>query len=71
MFLPDDKKGKNGVEVSLTSELHGSQKDSVSVMIDTETLTPMSDIAGYEHDPASEGDLYSRHMRVQYIFRCF
>ena len=47
------------------------QTEDASVIVNLENAMPMSNIEGYEYTSASEGDLYSRHMRVQYIFRCF
>ena len=46
---------------------------SVDVIVNQQKLTNLdyNSIEKYKYEKASVGDLYSRHIRVEYIFKCF
>ena len=46
---------------------------SVEVIVETQSKTDLDydSISKYLYEKPSEGDLYPRHLRVEYIFKCF
>ena len=48
-----------------------TSKETVIVDAATNLGVDLASLGTYDHPKASFGDLYPRHMRVEYIFKCF